>query len=626
MSFGFSFHGHTLYRPGILVNSTFGTSRVLQLLPFGTVLFIGQSDGGKSDTLYQFDDVGNADALLRSGAVLDAVHAIADVGGVSQFKVVIPGAKTSASLVLGTNNATLTHGDQGGYTNNAKVTIAAGTSNMAVTFQWPEPDGTITTYGGKGTKFDNLLKYSDLQKAILADPVLTPAASTGFPAKFVLTVTTDANIVALATTYLSGGSGGNYYEATVTLGGTFAVGQGVEATINGTQVTYTETGGDTGNSAATALAAAINANATVGPLVSAYASGAVVTIVSRTAGSAGAYSLTAGTFATAGTTATASAANLAALTLVTQDWKTAIDVVASEPFDIGHLVGCYDAAAQAYFDGQAQTQAPFGRLRRLIHQASVTGASSGNSKQVNSTAVTNSGVSAANALNSYRSSVCVQQLLRQDPRSGANVWTDGAVLAVGLAALKGATGAWGPATPLTYEYVPNVLDVDYPVLDDTGDTGTCIKNGVWIFERVGRAGVPGSVRVVQSVTTQPNDANGNRWSFSEFSVVRVSDALLANVKATVEATSPKAIGAGNTIKTAGAIIAEVVDVLELALEAQWITTYDKTSIQITPSGQSGTQDIVKYSAAPTLPLNNLGIDQTLIPFQVTAAVSGVING
>ena len=117
------------------------------------------------------------------------------------------------------------------------------------------------------------------------------------------------------------------------------------------------------------------------------------------------------------------------------------------------------------------------------------------------------------------------------------------------------------------------------------------------------------------MTTQPIDpATGLNWVLGEFSCVRAADALLANVKAEIESSSPRAIGGGNTIGTLNSLIAKVVNVLELAIDASWIVRYDPASITINTTGPTSSDDLINYSAAITPPLNHLGITQTLLPF------------
>jgi hypothetical protein len=275
--------------------------------------------------------------------------------------------------------------------------------------------------------------------------------------------------------------------------------------------------------------------------------------------------------------------------LAYSDFKTAIDSMIDVDFDLGHLVQCYDLPSQAYADGQAITVSTFGRLRRFIHQVQVSGASSGQLKTVNSEAVANALIGAATDLNTIRASVVAQQVGYTNPQTGLAELVDAAPLIIGLASLKGATGANGPATPLTYEFVPGAVSVDYPVLRTTNDVDNSILAGGIVLEQVG-TGSNASVRIVQSVTTAPNDANGNPWVFAEFSVVRVSDALLANCIAALEAGAPKTVGGGNTQAVMQAALADVRDVLEDALESTWITNFDPNSITIFATGSTGRAD------------------------------------
>lgn len=305
--------------------------------------------------------------------------------------------------------------------------------------------------------------------------------------------------------------------------------------------------------------------------------------------------------------------------------KAGIDATISTPFDIGHLVGVYDEASQAYADEQATMLAPYGNLRRWIHQVQVPAASAANSIVTNSEAVANAGIAQANMINSIRSSVVCQQIGYQNPNTGVVGFSDVAPFLCGMAALLGATATWGPASPLTFEYIPGALGIDYAVLANTGDRDLAISNGVWLIEQVGTGG-NASVRVIQSVTTAPSNENGAPWIFSEFSVVRVSDAVLANIKVAVTESAPKTIGGGNTVATMNSILADVRDVLEDALEDGWITSFDPASISIYTTGQTGMDDIVNYDMAPTLPLNHLGINQNLLPFSASVALSGQVNG
>lgn len=309
------------------------------------------------------------------------------------------------------------------------------------------------------------------------------------------------------------------------------------------------------------------------------------------------------------------------------DVEEAIDEAVDISFDIGHLVKCYDYQMHQYADRVAATQqAVYGNLRRFIHQAPLTGVSKNQSKAQNSEAVANSLIAAAAHLQSMRSSVQVQQVNAYDPGTGTTAWIDAAPVTCGHAAYVGATDAWGPASPLTHVPISTVLDVDYVALAKTGDLDRAILGGGWHLERFGTQPTLGSVRHTQSVTTAPNDPNtGQPWSYGEFSIVRVSDAVLANVKGAVEAAVPRAVGGGNTPKTMAAIVSLIVGVLELAIDSQWIISYDKSSISIQTASQTGDADTVNYSMVPTPPLNHLGVTQTLLPFTATLTAGGTVN-
>lgn len=98
------------------------------------------------------------------------------------------------------------------------------------------------------------------------------------------------------------------HSGTVTIGGTWAAGDTVTVTLDGTAVTTTldATSAASVTAVATAVAAALNANTTVAGKVSVTSSAGVVTLTSKVAD---AYSLSAAKVSTAGT-ATASGANL----------------------------------------------------------------------------------------------------------------------------------------------------------------------------------------------------------------------------------------------------------------------------------------------------------------------------
>lgn len=309
--------------------------------------------------------------------------------------------------------------------------------------------------------------------------------------------------------------------------------------------------------------------------------------------------------------------------------KEAVDEVHDIPFDLGHLVKCYDPNAFKYADTVGATKlATYGNLRRWIHQASLTGASKSNSKAINSEAVANSGIAAAASLGSFRSSVMVQHGLVYNPGTGTSQWMDMAPLVCGRASFIGANDQWGPASPLTKVAFATVQDLDYVTIntDTQGDTDAAISGGVWLFERIGRGGTLGSVRTIQSVTTAPVDpSTGKPWLNAEFSIVRVSDAVLASVKGSIEANQPRALGGGNGPKTMAALLSDVVNVLELAKDQQWIVSYDRSSINVATVGVLGDTDELNYSMVPTPPLNHIGVTQTLLSFQAQLSAGGTVS-
>jgi hypothetical protein len=305
------------------------------------------------------------------------------------------------------------------------------------------------------------------------------------------------------------------------------------------------------------------------------------------------------------------------------DVKTAVDGALTTPFDIGHLVEVYDAPSQVYADAQAALVSAYGNLRRFIHQTRGSAIPAQTLVQ-NSLATVNGGIAAANALDSIRSSVFCQRIAYANPKTGLTQLVDVAPFICGMAALIGATGPWGPASPLTFEIIPGATGVDYEVLSTTGDRDNAVIAGVCVLDQIG-TGKNARVRIVQSLTTAPTDGNGDPWIFSEFSVVRVSDAVLANVKAKVLGP-PKSIGGGNTNATMLSILADIRDVLEDALLDSWITAFDSASITIYTTGATGMDDIVSYDMAPTLPLNHLGVTQNLLPYSASVSLGGTVSG
>jgi hypothetical protein len=527
----FTFNGKTVVAPSILVKTVIGQNTALSLLPFGTLCFVGASDGGHAGgTVYRFTDIVTAQRVLRSGALYDALELAAQLGGASGFIACVIGTKTSASATLdgaSTAAATITAGDQGTWTNDISFEVSAGTtsSTFAVTFQYPDPvTGNTITQGGIGTPFDNLTTLAELQAAILANAVLTPPASTGLVPVVTMTITTAGNLADQAVTFLSGGTGDGSYVPELS------------------------------------------------------------------------------------------------------DVMAGMNALEETAFDIGHLVGVYDAPSQEYADSKSQTHEVLGMLRRFIHQAPVTGTSPAYTKQVNSEAVANSGIARANALSYYRSNVCAQQLYVYNQRTGNYQWADAAIIACGLACIVGATDQWGPASPLTRVSIPTVANIDYSVLRTTGDLDAAVAQGVMLFEVVGLPQL-GAVRCVQSVTTQPNNPQtGQPWILGEFSGVRAADALLSNVKGVIDSMQPRAVGGGNTVGTMNSILAAVVGVIELALDYGWLTGYDKNSISINTTGPTGEDDLLYYAVTITPPLNHLGITQTLLPYAQSVSLGGTVSG
>jgi hypothetical protein len=676
----FAFGGNTIVRPGILVSSVIGAQQVLQLLPFGTIAMVGASDGGQGDgTIYSFNDLPSALRVLRSGPLYDALQRAANVGGASGFVAVVAGTKTPATLALTgvasgatlprsvtmtpASMANIVDGDQlyldYGTGNSEEVTVTAvtgttftaevtnphaagftvknnpsgdssGTTTEAITSSGSAQAVTVTSLGdiavGDQVTIDTAGNAETVTVTAIGSgefsAIFTKNHADGVAYAIVPVNTTVATAitgpVTPAATLTSGDQGtwnnGITYACAAGTTSGVAVTLSYPDPISGQQIyvggpktafdnltTYSQ------------LAAAILANNVLTP-PAATGLPAIVTLTVTADGLPG----------TLAKTNLAGGTGNGAQTLEFTDFKAAIDGMINVNFDIGHLVECYDDATQAYADAQATLVQGYGRLRRWIHQVQATGASASNIKTVNSEAVANALIGAASSLGSIRSSVFAQQVAVTDPNTGTTTFVDVAPLVVGLAALKGATGANGPATPLTYETIPGALAVDYPVLDTTGDTDNAILAGGCVIEQVG-FGTSAIVRIVQSVTTAPVDSSGNPWIFAEFSVVRVGDALLANCIAACNTANPKVIGGGNTVATQQAALADVRDVLELALKDTWITNFDPSSLSIAPTGGQGTDDILSYDAAPTLPLNHLGIAQTLLPFQGPVALGGTVN-
>jgi hypothetical protein len=632
----FTFAGTTIVAPGFILRSTIGTQRVLQLLPFGTICMVGASDGGLGGgTVYRFNNINQAQQVLRGGPLLQALQTASNIGGASGLVGVVVGAKTPGTLVIsgGTGDfatGTVTVGGTWATGDVANITLSGHLATYT-TLVGDTTDALIAQHLAAALQTVITANSIAAQVQVIGAAIHITSTVSGTPGELTLTATktsTSGTITAsgaalafgsVAATFTAGDEGTWTNAITVA----FATG-----TSTGFMFTMTYPDPITGQTLSIGGAkTAFDNLPTLSALATAMLNNSLITPAAGTGYQpllslvVTADGLPANMTATPLTGGTGSGAQ--ALTF--SDYKVGVDNLVDESFDIGHLVGAYDQESQAYADEQAQMLYPLGYLRTWVHQCVATGAASNQTKVQNSAAVVSAGVAAAQALNSSRSSMCAQKLSTLNPALGTFTFVDAAWVYCGQIALTGATGANGPASPMTYDYPSTVADVDYQVLKPNGDQDAAILGGLVVFERVSTAGA-GSVRIVQSVTTAPNDASGAPWIFSELSVVRVSDALLANVKAFVEQASPKVLGGGNTVKVQAHILSVVRDILEAALTSNWITGFDPASVTIGPSGNLGTDDVVAYSAAPTLPLNHLAVDQTLIPFQVPVSVGGTVNG
>lgn len=607
----FSFNGVTIVAPGFVLKSSIGTQRILNLLPFGKLLMIGTSDGGRGNgTIYEFNDLNLAKQVLRGGALLDALLMAGSVGGASGFAACVAGNKSSASSAItgaSAASATLIAGDAGAWTNDIQYCIEDNSDQtdfpgrFAFTLQYPNPDGQLITVGGLGSAYDNLIDLNALQDTINNDSLLTPGQNTGLQP--VVTLALLVNGVPSNTPDGPGGSPGF-----VNLTGGSGSGDYINTTVvqSADPLHCTVLDGDSiteGSVLWIGTPATDTMLASWQQVTVENADGKFLTFV--TAASAP---------ITAGQTVT---------NIVTSDFIQAIDQCVDEPFDIGHLVNGYDAASQGYADELSMEVAPLGRLSRWFHQVIATGTSPLFDKATNSTAVVNAGVKRAQALDCPRSSCIAQRTQTLDPTTGIQVLADFAPIICGYAALVGATGPNGPATAMTQDTIPNAITLDYPILGTNNsfavpggtDLDRAILGGLMPFVNLW----PSGVRCVQSITTAPNDsATGAAWIYAEFSVQRVVDALQANMVAAIGSMQPKGLGAGITIKVAGAILVEMQDVLELALQAQWITGYNKSALSFNPVPASPEDAIVTYDMTPVFPLNHLGIDQTVQPFSITS--------
>lgn len=193
------------------------------------------------------------------------------------------------------------------------VTLAGsveGTDTFSATV-----NGTIVTYTVTGTELNIDAIRDGLISAINGNTtvsgVVTAAAGTG-AGQLTLTAKTAGTSFtsSVATTQVVA----NVAQSdSITIGGTFEVGDIYTATVNGTAIPYTSIGGDTNATVATNLAALINAN----PAVTATAVGTDITVSAATAGTSytlSAVGATGGVNLTQTATAAVVTANVTALT------------------------------------------------------------------------------------------------------------------------------------------------------------------------------------------------------------------------------------------------------------------------------------------------------------------------
>ncbi len=165
-------------------------------------------------------------------------------------------------------------------------------------------DGTTVSYTVKSTDTSLDTIRNGLVSAINADTTVaaklsaSAGSATGSLTLTAKDISAPINITAAATNIATVAQ-----SDTVTIGGTFEVGDVYTATVGSNVYSYTSVGGDSNTTAATSLAALINADAAV----SASATGSVITITAATAGTP--YTLTAvGATGGADTTQTATSA------------------------------------------------------------------------------------------------------------------------------------------------------------------------------------------------------------------------------------------------------------------------------------------------------------------------------
>jgi hypothetical protein len=629
----FTFGGVSTYTPQTLTRTVIAQQNVGALLPFGKLFMAGASDGGQGGGTIYRGTLQQLQLVLRSGTLYNTLMKAVGIGPTSQIVVAVCGTKTSASYNFSTGSAqpfliaitgTVTTSDSivwtimknGGtvpVTGTVTCTAAETALEIATAVQASiQADITSGTLAGWTVSLTGTTLSFVAPEA--ADTVaLDPSAST-----HVLVNTSNATTGALAVPHseaiISAGDQGTWTD-----GIEFSL---VTGTTTGFAFTVTWTDAFGNINTVGGLGTAFDNLVTFANLQAAILANGLLTPPSGS----GLPPIIALTLGVGGSLAALSNTNLAggtgsgSQTLVFTDFKKGIDAVITEAYDVGHLAACTDPATQAYLDEQTANVEIYGKLRRNVHQQLATGLSPTVSPEENSTTLRAFAVSAAQTLDQKRSILCVQKFYIPDVVTGVYEYQAAAPYYVGRLILDATTGSAGPATPSTFKPIPGAADIDYQILPD-GDLDACIAAGVTVFERPGDV-VPGGVRCVRSVTTAPLDANGQAWPFYEVSALRASDGVLASAKAEVDA----AIGNAATVPLLVDLIGRIKDVLSNGISAGWITEYIPSSIAIIPGGGSGTGYLLNYSAAPTLPFNNAGITQQILPFQAQIASSGTVNG
>lgn len=242
---------------------------------------------------------------------LSGVDGVASTGSVALSNV--GGTAASGTVTLSGVDGTAATGsvalsNVGGAFGSGTVTLAGGAGDTTVTI-----DGTPV--GPVPFNLDDTVSAEDVADAINADvtlaPIVTAAASLG-----VITITADAKGVAGNYTLTASRTAGSATASGATLTGGMDGSVGV--TVDGTLVT-TNTTGMTDNDAATAVAAAIEADGTLGPLLAAVGSTNNVNMTWSTKGTVGnvtlASSSATGTATASGATFTGGADNTVTVTV-----------------------------------------------------------------------------------------------------------------------------------------------------------------------------------------------------------------------------------------------------------------------------------------------------------------------